>query len=47
MLLITGYAEQAVVGEAALAGGIEVMTKPFALDALGLRIRGMMDGPPG
>ncbi len=47
VLLITGYAEQAVVGEAALAGGIEVMTKPFALDALGLRIRGMMDGPPG
>ena len=47
VLLITGYAEQAVVGDAALDRGMEVMTKPFALDALGMRIRGMIDAPRG
>ena len=45
VLLITGYAEKAVVGDTALEDGIEVMTKPFALDALGMRIRSMIDAP--
>ena len=39
ILFITGYAENAVLGEGNLDPGMHVMTKPFELDALGRRIR--------
>ncbi|MBC9179714.1 PAS domain S-box protein [Pseudoroseomonas ludipueritiae] len=38
VLFITGYAENAVVGNGRLEPGMHVMTKPFALEALAARI---------
>ena len=43
-LFITGYAEQAVIGETPLPPGMHVMTKPFALEALTARIRDLVAG---
>jgi CheY-like chemotaxis protein len=42
VLFITGYAENAAVGNGLVGQGMEVMTKPFALDALAARIQGMI-----
>jgi PAS domain S-box-containing protein len=39
VLFITGYAENAVVGNGQLEPGMHVMTKPFALEALASRIK--------
>ncbi len=39
VLFITGYAENAVVGNGHLEAGMHVMTKPFAMEALASRIR--------
>jgi two-component SAPR family response regulator len=39
ILFITGYAENAVVGNGLLGHGMQVLTKPFAMDALAGRIR--------
>ena len=39
ILFITGYAENAVLGEGHLKPGMHILTKPFALDTLGQRIR--------
>ncbi|WP_261300341.1 PAS domain-containing protein [Sphingomonas alpina] len=39
ILFITGYAENAVVGNGHLDPGMHILTKPFAMDALGGRIR--------
>lgn len=44
VLFITGYAENAVVRSGDLEPGMEVMTKPFAINALSNRIRDMIDG---
>lgn len=44
VLFITGYAENAVVGHGHLAPGMQVITKPFAVEALGDKIRQMIDG---
>jgi PAS domain S-box-containing protein len=44
VLFITGYAENAVVGDGHLAPDMEVMTKPFAMDALAKKIRDMVEG---
>ncbi len=38
VLFITGYAENAVVGNGQLEPGMHVVTKPFAMEALGRRI---------
>ncbi len=43
VLFITGYAENAVVGNGHLDPGMQVMTKPFTLDALSLRVQQMVD----
>jgi PAS domain S-box-containing protein len=43
VLFITGYAENAVVGNGHLDPGMEVMTKPFTLDALAIRVQQMVD----
>jgi CheY-like chemotaxis protein len=39
VLFITGYAENAVVGNGQLDPGMHVLTKPFALDTLASKIR--------
>ena len=41
-LFITGYAENAVVGSGQLEPGMQVLTKPFAIDTLRARIRELM-----
>jgi PAS domain S-box-containing protein len=43
VLFITGYAENAVVGNGHLAVGMQVLTKPFSMDALAQRIRGIIE----
>ena len=44
VLFSTGYAHNAAIGNgAALAPGMEIMTKPFALDALGAKINEMIE----
>ena len=43
VLFITGYAENAVLNHGHLAHGTQVMTKPFALEALASRIRGIIE----
>ena len=45
VLFITGYAENAVVGNGHLDAGMAVLTKPFAMDALAARIREMIAAP--
>jgi CheY-like chemotaxis protein len=39
VLFITGYAENAVIGNGQLDPGMHVLTKPFAMDVLASRIR--------
>ena len=42
VLFITGYAENAVVGNGILEPGMDILTKPFALDHLASRIKNMI-----
>ncbi len=44
VLFMTGYADTVVVGNGLLEGGMQVMIKPFALDALAARVQGIMSG---
>ena len=44
VLFITGYAENAAVGNGHLDPGMAVMTKPFAMDDLGAKIRALIEG---
>jgi PAS domain S-box-containing protein len=45
VLFMTGYAHNAAVGNgSALEQGMEIITKPFALDALAKKIRDMIEG---
>ena len=44
ILFITGYAENAAVGNGHLDPGMHVMTKPFAMEALATRIRTLIEG---
>jgi CheY-like chemotaxis protein len=43
VLFMTGYAEHAQVRSSFLADGMDLVTKPFAIDALALKIREMME----
>jgi PAS domain S-box-containing protein len=43
VLFVTGYAESAAVRGGFLAPGMEMMTKPFALHALGAKIRALIE----
>ncbi|MDR6126296.1 signal transduction histidine kinase/PAS domain-containing protein [Sphingomonas sp. SORGH_AS802] len=45
VLFITGYAENAVIGNGQLDAGMHVMTKPFAMEALAARIRELIERP--
>jgi DNA-binding LytR/AlgR family response regulator len=44
VLFITGYAENAVLNNGHLSADMQVLTKPFAVDALATRIRELVDG---
>lgn len=51
VLFITGYAETVVFGSGSLPAGMQVLTKPFAVDLLSARVRQMLtavadDTPP-
>ena len=43
ILFITGYAENAVVGNGHLDHGMQVLTKPFSIEGLASRVRGLLD----
>ncbi len=43
ILFITGYAENAAVGNGHLEPGMQVLTKPFAMDALAARVRAIVE----
>jgi CheY-like chemotaxis protein len=43
VLFITGYAENAVLGGGRLAPGMAVLTKPFPIETMALRIRSMIE----
>jgi PAS domain S-box-containing protein len=43
VLFITGYAENAVVGNGHLAPGMQVITKPFPMTTLALRVREIIE----
>ena len=42
VLFITGYAENAAIGNGHLERGMHVLTKPFAMDMLAARIRSII-----
>jgi CheY-like chemotaxis protein len=42
ILFVTGYAENAVIGDGHLKPGMQVLTKPFAMDTLANRITGIL-----
>ena len=44
VLFITGFAENAAVGNGLLEPGMEVMTKPFVMDDLRAKVRDMIEG---
>jgi DNA-binding response OmpR family regulator len=44
VLFITGYAENAALNHGRLGPGMQVMTKPFTLETLAARIRGIIAG---
>ena len=44
VLFITGYTEKAKIREDFLSPGMDLLTKPFELDALGAKIRQLIDG---
>jgi len=44
VLFITGYAENAVVGNGRLGPGMQVITKPFAIEIISGKVRRMLDG---
>jgi hypothetical protein len=43
VLFVTGYAENAAVRGDFLDPGMDMLTKPFALDALGAKVRAMIE----
>jgi CheY-like chemotaxis protein len=43
VLFITGYAENAVIGNGHLEPGMQVITKPFSIELFANRVRGMID----
>ena len=43
VLFITGYAENSLIGNGHLMPGMQVLTKPFAVDALAVRIKELVE----
>jgi DNA-binding response OmpR family regulator len=46
VLFVTGYAEQATIRSDFLDVGMDMLAKPFALDALGAKVHAMIQRPP-
>jgi len=44
VLFVTGYAENATYRSDFLDSGMDMLTKPFAIDALGAKVRAMIAG---
>ena len=44
VLFLTGYAESVAAGNDGMEQGMEIMTKPFALDQLVAKVKGMISG---
>jgi CheY-like chemotaxis protein len=44
VLFLTGYAESVAAGNSGLEQGMEIMSKPFALDKLAAKVKGMISG---
>jgi signal transduction histidine kinase len=44
VLFLTGYAESVAVGKGPMEPGMEIMSKPFALDRLVAKVNGMISG---
>jgi PAS domain S-box-containing protein len=47
VLFITGYAENAVIGNGPLEPGLHVLTKPFAMDKIASKIKAIIEGGNG
>ncbi|WP_428311807.1 PAS domain-containing protein [Hydrocarboniphaga sp.] len=43
VLFVTGYAHNAAVGNGLLEPGMEIITKPFAIDKLAMRVKAMIE----
>jgi DNA-binding response OmpR family regulator len=43
VLFVTGYAQNAAVARGFLEPGMQMLTKPFALDVLAMRVRAMLE----
>ena len=43
MLFITGYAENAAVGNGLLEPGMAILTKPFAMATMASKVREMLE----
>ena len=43
VLFMTGYAENAVIDHGHLETGMEILTKPFSLDVLGMRVKELLE----
>ena len=43
VLFITGYAENAVIGNGHLDPGMHLITKPFSMEAMGVRVREILE----
>ena len=44
VLFITGYAENAVIGNGHLDPGMHLITKPFSMEAMSVRVRDILEG---
>ena len=44
VLFITGYAENAVIGHGHLGHGMQIITKPFTIEAVATKVRDILDG---
>ena len=45
MLFITGFAENAAAGNGHLKPGMKLLTKPFTLEALSVKVAEMLKAP--
>ena len=43
VLFITGYAENAVIGHGHLGHGMQIITKPFTIEAVATKVRDILD----
>jgi hypothetical protein len=45
VLFVSGYSENAIVRSELIEAGMDILTKPFALDTLGAKVHAMIKGP--